>query len=309
MIAVTGEKRIKHFRHKIITEINCSPETYLHKLTKIKFYKTYLECLRDNKPFNIKILMNRVCNFYEKDFLVTCELESQKIIFDLTKYFKKIFIESREQSFIPDILLESENENKEKIFFEVAVTHKSTQEKINSGYRIIEFAIFSEQDIEIIESCLLEEGEAINFLNFNRFLRKTNLCKGKCDKGILPYSKEPVLYRIFIIYKNGQCVLTDKTLEEISLLRKYQILNIEYISRVEATDTGIFFRRKVVESYQNGFNVENCFLCRYHGVNYSFKQEGTIFCKYLKNTGNSNMAANCEYFRPDHAVFSKYKNS
>ena len=36
MVAVLGEKRIKHFRHKVITEINCSPETYLHKIAKIK---------------------------------------------------------------------------------------------------------------------------------------------------------------------------------------------------------------------------------------------------------------------------------
>jgi hypothetical protein len=304
MIAVIGEKRIKHFRHKVITEINCSPETYLHKLAKIKFHETYQNCLKNNKPFNIKIFMNRECNFYENDFTLTCELEPQKMTFDLTKHFKKISVESREQSFIPDILLETENQ--EKMFFEVAVTHESTPEKINSGYRIIEFTILSETDIEIIESCLLEESEAIRFFNFKNNLIK-GWCQGKCRNGIMPYVKESVLYCAFVVDKNGKSRFVNEELDKIKQLQQNS-LYFEYISRSEEIDLSSLYKEKVVKTYKNGIRVKNCFLCRYHGVNYSYEKEGSIFCKFLKNTGSSNMAADCQYFLPDSKVFIKYEN-
>ncbi len=78
LVPVLGEKRVKHFRHKVITEINCSPETYLHKLAKIKFYKTYQNCLTKNQAFNIKFLTFLVCDFYQQDFLIYCHLDSEK---------------------------------------------------------------------------------------------------------------------------------------------------------------------------------------------------------------------------------------
>ncbi len=305
IVAILGEKRIKHFRHKVITEINCSPETYLHKITKIKFYEIYQNCLNDNKPFNIKIFMNQECNFYQNDFLLTCKLEPQKMTFDLTKYFKKISMESREQSFIPDILLESENQ--EKIFFEVAVTHLSSQEKINSSYRIIEFMVSSEQDIEIIESCLLEESAIIRFYNFKNNLIK-NWCQSECRNGFIPYSKELLFYSAFIVDKNGKSKFVKEGLDNMNKLQQ-NLLYFEYIKSSEEINLSSLYKEKVVESYEKGIKIKNCFLCRYHGINYSFTIKGTIFCKFLKNTGSSNMATNCEYFLPDPKVFSNYQNS
>jgi len=46
---------------------------------------------------------------------------------DITKLFKKIDLEKRDSSFIPDLLLKSE---KEKIYVEIAVTHKCSDEKL-----------------------------------------------------------------------------------------------------------------------------------------------------------------------------------
>jgi competence CoiA-like predicted nuclease len=68
LVAVLGKKRAKHFRHKIITEINCSPETYLHKLAKTKFYEVYQNCLTNHEPFYIKFLTFLICIFYQNDF-------------------------------------------------------------------------------------------------------------------------------------------------------------------------------------------------------------------------------------------------
>lgn len=331
MVTVLGEKRVKHFRHKVIAEINCSPETYLHKLMKTKFYKIYQNCLENNKPFNIKILVYPICDFYEKDFLKTCQLGSYfdfhdkdfilqtyqldpyKKEFDLTKFFKTIYMESREGSFIPDILLESNK--KEKIFFEVAVTHASSQEKTNSNYRIIEFVADSEKDIEKIESCLLEESDRIKFLNFVR-IQKSGLCNGKCYYGIVPFASEKLLYNTFIVYENGRSAIVRQTLDEInSLLPKILHFEYVYLSRSEESDylyskkISSLYKSKVVEAFENGVKIKNCFLCRYHAINKSWDRSGTIFCKFLKDTGGSNMAAECQYFRPDPQVFSQYNHS
>jgi hypothetical protein len=302
LVAVLGEKRVKHFRHKVSIEINCSPETYLHKLAKLRFYEVYQNCLANNEPFYIKLLTFPVCNFYKNDFLISCHLDSEKQEFDLSKYFKKISIECKEGAFVPDVLLEAENQ--EKMFFEVVVTHSSTQKKINSSYRIIEFIIKSEEEIKIIESHLLEQSETIRFINFKQ-IKRGNYCQGKCSKGIVPYEKTPLLYNIFIIYSNGKSAIVRQTLVEIELLQS-KILHFEYVVLTENTDKGYLYRSKVVKSYQEGWEIKNCFLCRYHALNQSWTKEGTIFCKFLKKIGNSNMATNCQYFRADFQAFSQY---
>ena len=230
-------------------------------------------------------------------------------MFDLTDYFKQVFIESREKSFIPDILLQANNQ--EKIFFEVVVTHASSVDKVDSGYRIIECLITCEKDIEIIESCLLEESEAIQFINFKHDLEES--CRGECYKSydkIIPYDKRLASYWGFIIYKNGKSLLFKaKTLDEIDDYKKRQLLHFEYIShkQIDLWSFGELYRNKVVETYEKGLRIKNCFLCRYHAINRYSSEEGAIFCKFLKKCVKSNEAANCQYLRPDSKVFSQYK--
>jgi hypothetical protein len=303
MVPVLGEKKVKHFRHKVIKEINCSPETYLHKLAKTKFYQTYQDCLENDKPFKIRLLTYPICNFYENDFLTTCQLSVKLKEFELTKFFKKIYLECKEGSFIPDVLLESDKQ--EKIFFEVAVTHFSSEAKVQSNYRIIEFSINSEDDIKKIESAILEESDEIKFLNFKN-KPKGNWCNGKCSNGIVPNASERLIYNIFVVYQNGRSAFIKLPLDYLETLLP-QILHFEYISLEQQEDVGSFYRNKVIETHSKKINIRNCFLCRYHAQNESWSKEGTIFCKFLKNTGNSNMASDCKYFRADPQSFYKYQ--
>ena len=298
-----ANKRAKHFRHKV--EIECSKETYLHKLIKTKVYQTYQNCLKNGIPFNIKILIHPVCNFYENDFLVTCKLDTEKQEFDLTKWFNKIYLERRESSFIPDILLESNTE--EKIFFEVLVTHASSQEKINSQYRIIEFTANlddHEESLQKIESCLLEESETIQFFNFNT-TRKAQWCKGNCSKGIEPYAKETLYYNIFIVYVNGTSQLVEQTLEDLNLLLP-KILYFEYIPLKKGISMTSIYRNKVVESYKNGLSIINCFLCKHHSIRHLRDASGLVFCTLKYNIESPNIAINCAFFYPNPLVFSEY---
>ncbi|BCL39854.1 hypothetical protein [Nostoc sp. MS1] len=185
LIPVLGEKNRKHFRHKPDIEVQCSPETYLHKLAKNTFYDIYNNCLRENSPFLIKILTIIRCKFNQQ-FLNVCKPINNIQSFDLTQYFKNVKLESKDDSFIPDLLLT--NEKGDKIYVEIAVNHKSSLNKIYSKSRIIEIDIKSEEDIEIIKTKLLIESRKVKFFNFRREQIK-NLCTGQCFQASVKNSK------------------------------------------------------------------------------------------------------------------------
>ncbi|MBD2291908.1 hypothetical protein H6G06_00055 [Anabaena sphaerica FACHB-251] len=136
----------------------------------------------ENIPFWIEINFTIYCSFYEQELLVPCTFSKCKHKFDLTQYFKDIKLETKDGSFIPDLLLISEKED--KIFIEIAVTHKSTLEKMQSKQRILELNIRSELDINTIKKCVLKENKNIYFFNFKR-QEKKNFCQGECIRGCL----------------------------------------------------------------------------------------------------------------------------
>ena len=69
LIPVLGEKIKKHFRHKADIQVQCSPETYLHKLGKSRFYDIYNSCLDEKLPFWIEIEVKQKCKF-QKQFQI-----------------------------------------------------------------------------------------------------------------------------------------------------------------------------------------------------------------------------------------------
>ena len=280
LIPILGEIKEHHFRHKVIVENNCSQETYLHKLAKNKFYETYDKCLKSNKPFIIKMETQIACDFHENDFLTVCNLRPQTSQFELTQSFKKVCLERKESSFIPDVLLEDTDIGR-KIFFEVFVTNPSSQAKIDSNYMIIEFKIDSEKDIEEIESCLLEESNKIKFINFYNKL-KANYCNGKCFRGIIPNSSNELLYNVFAVFKYGDSnFISNLKMENIDSLR-HKILHLEYISTVEPNNVIRFPRDRIFTNRQTNLRDKSCFLCIHHRPNSFLDREGTIFCQSLE---------------------------
>ena len=301
LIPILGEKRQKHFRHKI--DIDCSPETYLHKLAKIRFYEVYTNCIQQNKPFLITINQKKICNHYQQEFLFTCKYDKSLQTFDLTKYFSQISLEKKEDSFIPDLLLTSEKGD--KLFIEIAVTHRVNQKKEKSEYRIIELDIAKEEDLTIIENPNLEQGEKVRFFNFKNQIIK-DFCQGKCCKKFEPYSDCLVKYNYFVVFNNGKSAILNTDLDDINRLHtNRKIKHGEFInfSRYKLHRKNQYIKL-VIESYLNNDGIKNCFLCRYHGDSYYSDQP--IFCKFLKKNCSSNEAANCQYYRPDTKVFPSH---
>lgn len=291
VIAKLGKIKIHHFSHK--TNISCSGETYLHLLGKKLFYDNYINCLEKKLPFFIENIENKYCNHFESELGNKCKQNDSTIQFDLTKFFDNILIEKREGSFIPDLML-TNNLRKDKIFIEIAVTHKSSEEKVNSKNRIIEILVENESDLSPIKNKILSINDSkIKFINFKNSKTVKSHCLGICNKQ----------YNFITLDKDGRCLLNQRNLTQIKNFLDYSkdnIIDYKILELVNYNYRNIY--QKAIASYiQDNIKVRNCFVCRYHTDNDSTfsilkNYDKTIFCKFLKKTCNSNEAVSCKSF-------------
>src|SRR5262245_48969182 len=108
MIPKKGEINIHHFAHKSVA---CSPESYLHKLAKLKFFISYSKRLSEKKPFFLEYILDENCNSCDQNLGITCHFQNTSQLYDITKYFDKIEIEKGIDGFIADVLLSSSKTN------------------------------------------------------------------------------------------------------------------------------------------------------------------------------------------------------
>jgi len=294
LIARLGKVKNHHFAHKAV--VTCSGETYLHLLGKQIFHDTYKECLINSEPFYIELYEKKTCNHFEKELGFKCRLDKGTTKFDLTKYFNRIVLETREGAFIPDVMLISKDD-KDKIFIEIAVTHQSTEQKLRSKYRIIEIQIEGEEDFEIIRGKSLSvEDDRIKFKNFKPKDKLYSICDGNCRMD----------FHFLSLDKDGRCVLSQRNLKGIKAriaAEKDRIVQYK-ISNDYGYSYADIFKSGVAMFAAENFKVKNCFICRYHAENniysdYTNKPGASIFCKFHKIRCNSNEAVTCEIFKLD----------
>jgi hypothetical protein len=282
LIPVLGEKRKKHFRHKADIQVQCSPETYLHKLGKIRFYEIYTDCLANKIPFWIEIEVTQRCTFYPQ-FQQICRFWNKyKKRFDLTQYFKKISLEKKDNSFIPDVLLTSEKG--ETLYIEIAVTHQSTIEKISSGYRIIELTIHQESDINILESNCLSEKDTVKFFNFRREHTK-HMCAGECVHKMQVRTKTKEYEPPKLKFKKPE-IKQPPTPEKIS------------------KRNDVLLKQLATSKFK-----EHCFLCRHHTINVLDTIDTPIYCTVRKKICNPHIAKHCKHYQPDIKLISDTSDS
>ena len=304
LLACLGSKNQHYFRHK--TEVDCNPETYLHKMGKYTFVKAYRECLAHGKPFNITLKQKVACVKEENcqvrhsfgDIPDVCSTYEWRN-FDLTQYYDCVAEEEHVESFVADILLKRSKDD-QPILVEIMVSHACEESKIQSGFRIIEIELNKEEDLDLIESCQLKQTE----LSDNDYF-KTNRNKNRKNEEEAPIirfynfhdAKKELLncheVHQFAIYKNNPshfslneivlCGEKDKMIErhrnENKLL--YEILFYGGVSLDERfvfvpqgneifmveTQADERFAFGVSKAFERGFKIRNCFLCRYHARN------------------------------------------
>ena len=287
VIPVLGEKRQKHFRHKVAHE--CSAETYLHRMAKLLFERHYRDCLAKKRPFFVEFQEPVQCLHCSHG---PCEVAPTYRAFDLTKAFTDIQCERRDGTLIPDLLLQTRSG--EILYVEIFVTHRVSLEKLDSGRRIIEIQIQNEEDLELIAKQNLScRDRRVNLYNFKPEPVKRH-SNDLCNRRV----------NCFVVYPSGKCVIREELMYKFLEIQKMEKW---YVVRVPCRGPSIFIN-ELETAYKKGIKVKNCFLCRYHAkARAEQREEGfeSIFCKFLKKPTASNFAADCEYYRPDPKVFGE----
>lgn len=175
MVPHMGAVRRWHFTHKAGT--NCSYETYLHKVAKVRIREAFLSSDTFAISYNPLHICAADCPF---NYAQKCSSLLSKS-FDIRKYYDVCEEETSYGGFRPDLHLRSSQfPDREPIFIEIHVSHKSSESKISAGHRLIELTIESETDINNIVERKIFEGVTNQsnsfyfrdakcvFFNFNR---------------------------------------------------------------------------------------------------------------------------------------------
>lgn len=288
-----GKVRRWHFVHK--NGSNCSYESYLHKLAKIKIKHAFLSSEHFMLSYNAKALCSLECPFID---FPRCDGEKQ-VEFDLREFYDSCEIEAPYHKYRADLLLSSsDNPKTPPLLIEIMVTHKCTQDKINDGVRIIEIPIQSEQQIDDIvnncklsakrNSCFVSDGDIILY-NFNKIesidpSERIIELEGNFSR------KNTIL---FWLNKQGQFHSTSYRCFEIS--QKIPPNVHYYISNLATPYKDVLqvFSRR-------GVKIRNCFLCKFSKRDYYCERICILYKKYnLPRKPSPYYATSCPHYKED----------
>ena len=313
-----GKIRIKHFAHKPNMEYRGSKETYLHALSKQLFYNSYKECLQSGEPFYVPYKTHLKCDRLKREFGFSCYYEEDFLKFDISQHFTEISMEKRDDGLIPDVLISSPSSG-QKIYVEIKVTHGCSEEKINSGIRIMEFDIQDEQTAaKLIDFKLGKQCDFLKTYNFRENTTYDSLC-GKFDC-------KYVLYH-FMIFKSGKSIQFECDLHKLrSNQKKYRgKVSWENVVRSDMP-TSLYYEdfydfnhyrdkkvrpRNVFLAVSKNVNIKSCYLCKHHNISESWYYDPSkdIYCFERNSEFGSNEAHGCEYYKFNPRWSTKYDDS
>lgn len=300
MNPVLGTKRDHHFRHKGDT---CSYESYLHKLGKAYFKYVFDNCGTFEIGYSaMNKCANEECPFRDYE----CNQETKSVhMFDLKKYYNCCEIESEYKGFIADLKLSNNEKNIPPIFIEIAVTHKCSLEKINSGIRIIEINLSSESMLKMpimetirekwnYNTLRKDKKEIVSFFNFKDYVTiNKNLSKFVLFKDERGFVRSR-------ISKIGECDKYQKNIDEHSLF------DVDFVENDASKEPYINEIMGVAIAYKYGW--KSCFLCaRYNrcikiynwtlGMDLDFKDSFILGhnCGFFRLDARYEMGHNIQY--------------
>jgi hypothetical protein len=297
LIPKIGKIKVHHFAHK--TLVDCNSETYLHKLGKSLFEQEFNYCKEKKISFYIELNQQKYCNCSDAIYQDNCYIGEELVKYDLTKHYRKINLEQKLDDFKPDILLRHSDE-KDHIFIEIAVTHNSSEEKLNSNYRIIELSVEKESDLDCVSKHLLSESNhLIKFHNFKVKDININNSVSECDKEV----------EIFVVYKSGKC-----NVKKTSLNRVQSEINLLKPTSLYLSTEKLSFEKHVVDAYKKSHITKNCYLCVHHKIanpsfdilDYFENVGKPIYCFKNKIRCNCNVGIDCDHFHLSQRKINEY---
>ena len=296
MIPRQGNKRRWHFAHKGSLG-DCSYETYLHKVAK----KRICECFNKSQQFTISFHLKSTCAIRECPLGTSqpCSWNSTRIV-DLKKYYDHCEEEVAIDKFRADLMLSNQLNNTPPVLIEIYVTHKSTEEKLNSSHRIIEIHIESEDDIDQIVSSasIIEDDIDVNLWEKEQDC-KIRFYNFKADSREVPNTiNQAPKSRFWIDAKGYFNFDKDECYGEIKCLSNNppEIENSRFRIESKSPIGWNFAFWKLSES---GLDIKYCTMCKFYRMNDYYMRSMCILYK-SKGTRQFPMLSNattCPHFK------------
>lgn len=262
-----GNGFTKYFRHRPgYIKARNETDRYLHNYSELRI-KQRFDDSAESGEFLIKYYEEEICPNYKTCKLakfINCNASGKPRIkeINLRDTYDTCTPEKSEDKYIADLLLtNSKDDTIKPMFLEIYVTHKCSEEKINSGYKIVEIKIKKKEDAEcdIIENM----GDVANSYNFMSYANE-----------ILPppiwfhgFSRDPsfndyVQFASFFLIDNG-----DGSYKGVS--KQVNCLDIKHSHKQEyvlyrslnETSCADLYELGVAKAYKEGINVRDCSIC------------------------------------------------
>lgn len=291
LIPVLGRRREKHFRHRPDEEAACSRETYLHALAKKQIIEGFSDAIQTRQPFILTLPAERFCTRWKDELGYTCQQPMGWREYDLTIHFDTVQIEAPIGGFVADILLTS-SKSDEKLLIEIAVTHRCEQDKISSGYRIIEVSVSDENQAGLLSTGIDARARNVTTYNLKKQPPMGVPCVPNCGAELTA----------FFVYRSGKSRLLTASPEIVAAERQRRAAI--YSRVVDEVSHGIIMPFLATEGYQsealraleNGVAIKCCFFCRYAGLDTVNKP---VFCKIRRVEVGVNEAVDCSAYSPE----------
>lgn len=292
MIPRQGSIRRWHFAHKGNLR-NCSYETYLHKVAK----KRICECFNESPQFTILVHSKRTCAvagcLIGEIYFCTWNGTNK---FNLKEYYTHCEEEVKIDNYRADLVISNKTNNSFPILIEIYVTHKSTQEKLNSNYRIIEIKIESEEDIDQIVSTASIEGSSSAF-NYGLEMKdeKNRFYNFKINSKEVPGIENQMFKYRFWVNQKGYFHLDThpvRCLEQNPSDFENSIFRIE--SRLPISWDFAFFMLSM-----SGIGIKYCTMCEFYKMNNRYERSICVLYKSKGTKQNPRLssAMRCPYFK------------
>lgn len=299
MIPRQGKINRWHFAHKNNVS-NCSYETYLHQIAKTKIREHFLTSPSFYIAYNTKVYCSAKCPLDKE----ACRIKTITKRFDLRKYYNCCEEEREHKGYRADLMLFHDQEAKrEPVLIEICVTHPCETKKRNSGIRIIEIHIQSEEDIDqITKTSFIQEtsgfiGDSVKEDKRVQFYNFQNTEKGE------PEEPQQCLLYVYRVDSNHDFRVDRPKCCKLTQLPYFSTDPFLLVS--EENQDWTWCAQKAL---QKGIQVKSCILCKYRvhdgatsPICALYKKFGTPqhpkiiearTCKYYRK----NMTTNCEEY-------------
>lgn len=308
-----GSIQRPHFGHSADTE--CQPESYLHRLAKLRFKEAYMRLLNQGYGFVITQSHPMSCSQRMSPITGGCAMtsvhssnlfSSSDFDYDLIQRYTEIGVESQAGEFTADVLLSNPRIHQDRILIEFCCTHQCTTEKRDSGERIIEFHVQDETDLDfLLESQVhIRQSENIEFINFRPATRSVDAAKCVCKRAP---------FRLFVVFKSGKAKMQTGTLDELESWHASRQNSVQYkqlyIGSVMHEDFSYWhddegdiespeetFKRASWDALKRLPGFKNCLLCRHRRK--EIYGNGQLYCcAHRKAYPSNSQALDCDKFQ------------